>query len=168
MIEVTLAIVIGVVVVAGATVLYQQAARSAGNVKAQSKTQALAGMIEEFGVRQHRYPTHAQLRAQWVRLREDALMNPWGGPLGPNGLGAAQGIAMSADAFTTPWVPNQYASPDYAGVIGYFVANSGNETKQVTDYDTGRTRTFTGYVVGMWDQDGHDPVFVTGPKFASH
>ena len=75
---------------------------------------------------------------------------------------------MSADPFTAPWEPDRYYNPDYAGVIGYFVAANGSETKDVTDYDTGRTRTFSGYVVGMWNHDGHDPVFVTGPKFASH
>lgn len=168
LIEVTLAIVLGVVILTAATILYRQAAISAGNVKAQEKTQALAAFIEEFFVKQNRYPTHEQLRKIWVSYRPDALLSPWGGPLGAHGQGEAQGIAMRQDAFTTPWEPDRYYNPDYAGVIAYFVANNGAETKAVTDYDSGRTRTYRGYVVGMWNKDGHDPCFIMGEKFGIH
>ena len=168
MIEVTLAIVIGVVVIAGATVMYRQSAVSAGNVKAQEKTQSLATIIEEFAVRQNRYPTHDQLRNVWEKTRPDALLSPWGGSLGSNGLGDARGIAMSADAFTTPWEIDRYYNPEYAGVIAYFVAPTGSDIKEVTDYDSGRARTYRGYVIGMWNKDGHDPCFVMGEKFGIH
>lgn len=165
-IEVALAIVIGIMVVAGATLLYRQASLSAGNVRAQEKTQALGSIVEEFAVRQNRYPTHDQLRALWINHRPDAMLSPWGGSLGTNGLDAAQGIAMSGDPFTAPWEPNRYYNPDYGGVIGYFVSNVGSETKTVTDYQTGLVRTYRGYVIALWDQDGHDPCFITGPKFS--
>lgn len=168
LIEVTLAIVMGIFVVTGSILMYRQALLSAGNVKAQDKTSALAVIIEEFAVRTGRYPTHDQLRKHWTKHRDDALLSPWGGSLGANGLGGAQGIAMSADAFTTPWDPDRYFSTDYIGVIGYFVAANGAETKVVTDYDSGRTRTYRGYVIGMWNHQGHDPCFVAGPKFSGH
>ncbi|MNR92345.1 hypothetical protein D3C86_590350 [compost metagenome] len=167
LIEVTLAIVIGIVVVGGATLLYRQAARSAGNVKAQNKTTALAVLVEEQFVKLNRYPTHDQLRKHWVRYRDDALMSPWGGPIGSLGQGDAQGIIMSADPFTTPWETDRYFNLDYTGAIAYMVAN-GTETKEVTDYETGRTRAYRGYVIAIWNQDGHDPCFVAGPSFSGH
>lgn len=168
LIEVTLAIVLGIFVVAGSILMYRQALLSAGNVKAQDKTSSLAVLIEEYAVRTGRYPTHDQLRKLWVKNRDDALLSPWGGSLGSLGLGAADGIAMSSSAFTDPWYPDTYFNPDYAGVIAYFVANNGAETKEVTDYDSNRARVYRGYVIGMWNQDGHDPCFVAGPKFSGH
>ena len=169
LIEVTLAIVIGVIVVGGATIFYRQAMIAAGNVKAQNKTSALAVVVEEHFVRQSRYPTHEQLRKQWARYREDALVSPWGGPIGSLGQGAEQGIVkIQADPFSAPWEPDRYANRDYAGAIAYFVAANGSETKTVTDYDTGRTRTYNGFVIALWNHDGHDPCFITGPSFSGH
>ena len=167
LIEVTLAIVIGIVVVGGASLLYRQAALSAGNVTAQNKTSALAVLVEEQFVLQGRYPTHDQLRKHWLKHRDDTLISPWGGPIGSLGQGAAQGIVMSADPFTTPWEADRYYNPDYAGALAYMVAN-GSESKDVTDYDSGRTRTYRGYVIAIWNQDGHDPCFVAGPSFSGH
>jgi Type II secretory pathway, pseudopilin PulG len=168
LIEVTLAIVIGIVVVGGATLLYRQAAVSAGNVKAQNKTAALAVIVEEQFVKLNRYPTHDQLRKHWLKYREDALLSPWGGPIGSLGQGDAQGIVMSADPFTAPWEADRYYNPDYAGTIAYMVAANGTEGKDVTEYESGRTRTYRGYVIAIWNQDGHDPCFVAGPSFGGH
>lgn len=168
LIEVTLAIVIGMVVVAGATLLYRQASISAGNVKAQTKTSALAALAEQHFVRQNRYPTHDQLRKLWGRFREDTLLSPWGGPVGTLAQGAEQGIVRLDDAFTDPWEADRYINPDYVGAIAYFVSANGNESKDVTDYDTGLTRSYRGFVVGMWDQDGHNPRFIAGPTFSGH
>lgn len=84
LIEVTLAIVIGVVVIAGATVLYQQAKTSAGNSAMQSKLMAVGTMVEELSAKNYgRYPTADQLRSYYARQRpDDHLMSPWGGPVG--------------------------------------------------------------------------------------
>lgn len=168
LIEVTLAIVIGVVVLAGATVLYRQAAKSAGNVKAQDKTSALAVIVEEVGVRTGRYPTPAQLRVHWTNHRPDALQSPWGGPVGTKGQGELQGIVEVPDPFTTPWEADRYRDLGYAGAIGYTVAATGAQTKDVTDYDSERTRTYRGYVIAIWNQDGHNPCFISGPEFSGH
>ena len=168
LIEVTLAIVIGMVVVAGATLLYRQAAVSAGNVKAQTKTSALAVMAEQHFVRQNRYPTHDQLRKLWTRFRDDTMLSPWGGSIGTLGLGEAQGIVQLDDPFTTPWTVDRYPNPDYAGAIAYVVSANGSESKDVTDYDSGLTRAYRGFVVAMWDQDGHNPRFIAGPTFSGH
>ncbi|HEY9854647.1 MAG TPA: type II secretion system protein, partial [Stenomitos sp.] len=48
LIEVSLAIVIGVIVLAGAITLYNQSKVSAGNSKAQEKALALASIVEEL------------------------------------------------------------------------------------------------------------------------
>lgn len=168
LIEVTLAIVIGMVVLAGATLLYRQAAISAGNVKAQTKTSQLAVLAEQHFTKQNRYPTHDQLRKLWTRYREDTLLSPWGGPIGSLGQGAAQGIVELTDPFTTPWTVDQYVDPDYAGAIAYVVSSTGSETKEVTDFDSGLSRAYRGFVVAMWDQNGHNPRFIAGPTFSGH
>lgn len=166
LIEVTLAIVIGVVVIGGATLLYQQASRAAGNARAQTKTAALATLVEEMAARTGKYPTHEQLRKSWGRLREDALLSPWGGSLGANGLGSVEGIAMSNEAFTTPWTRDSYANIDYAGVLGYMVATNATDIKPVTDYPTEITRHYRYFVVAIWDPDGNAPCFPAGPNIS--
>ena len=48
LIEVTLAIVIGIIMIAGATLIYNQAKTSAGNSRAQAKVVALQQLVEEY------------------------------------------------------------------------------------------------------------------------
>lgn len=164
LIEVTLAIVIGVVVIAGATVLYQQAKRSAGNTAAQQKTMALGAIIEAYAARAHDYPNHAQLRSIWKRTRPDDYMsNPWGGSMGANGTApGVDGIAMGGGPFSDPWTHESFNNPDYAGVTLYYKAATGAETKVVTDYESETTRTYRGYVLGIFNQDGFGPYYVVG------
>ena len=90
LIEVTLAIVIGVVVIAGATVLFQQAKNGAGNARMQTKLASVAAMLEELTAKNYgRYPTADQLRGAYARQRpDDHLVSPWGGPVGQFLLGS--------------------------------------------------------------------------------
>jgi len=109
LIEVTLAIVIGIVMIAGATLIYNQAKNSAGNSRASSKVVAFQQVIEEFAAQnQGVYPTNMRdINDLWVRKRpDDWNKSPWGGVLGtsfsPNSvhvnyaptLTAAQGIGV--------------------------------------------------------------------------
>lgn len=85
LIEVTLAIVIGIVMIAGATLIYNQAKNSAGNSRASSKVVALQQVIEEFAAQnQGIYPTSLRdLNDLWIRKRpDDWNKSPWGGVIG--------------------------------------------------------------------------------------
>ncbi|MEB3236312.1 MAG: type II secretion system protein [Candidatus Sericytochromatia bacterium] len=85
LIEVTLAIVIGIVMIAGATLIYNQAKNSAGNSRASSKVVGLQQVIEEFAAQnQGIYPTSLRdINDLWIRKRpDDWNKSPWGGVIG--------------------------------------------------------------------------------------
>lgn len=80
LIEVSLAIVIGVIVLAGAVVLYQQTKLSAANTAAKEKLQSLAIVVEEMEQRNFALPSMGQLRTVWkARRPDDYNKSPWGG-----------------------------------------------------------------------------------------
>ncbi|HEY9856770.1 MAG TPA: prepilin-type N-terminal cleavage/methylation domain-containing protein [Stenomitos sp.] len=84
LIEVSLAIVIGVVVLAGAVTLYNQTKRSAGDAKMKDKLFAVAGMVEELAATNFYYPDSNQMRTVYKSRRpDDYLLSPWGGTVGP-------------------------------------------------------------------------------------
>jgi prepilin-type N-terminal cleavage/methylation domain-containing protein len=82
LIEVSLAIVIGVVILAGGISLYNQTKLSAGNSKAQERVLALASLAEEMMASnpQQLYPALANLSTLWSQRRpDDKWASPWGG-----------------------------------------------------------------------------------------
>ncbi|HEY9900039.1 MAG TPA: type II secretion system protein [Pantanalinema sp.] len=80
LIEVSLAIVIGVIVLGGAITLYNQVKTSAGNSEAKSRALALGSLAEEHAARSSNYPTVLELDNLWkARRPDDASKNPWGG-----------------------------------------------------------------------------------------
>lgn len=81
LIEVTLAIVIGIIMVAGATLIYNQAKTSAGNSRAQAKVVSAQAVVEQYMARADGVaPDIAALRAMWQRARADDFnKSPWGG-----------------------------------------------------------------------------------------
>jgi prepilin-type N-terminal cleavage/methylation domain-containing protein len=150
LIEVTLAIVIGIVMIAGATLIYNQAKNSAGNSRASSKVVALQQVIEEFAAQnQGIYPTSLRdINDLWIRKRpDDWNKSPWGGVIGsamlpnPNSVhtnyaddytvanaGAVAVLTMSAAAESTGVdgtraTPNSTVALDGVGALG---ANPGN------------------------------------------
>lgn len=103
LIEVTLAIVIGVIMIAGATLLYNQSKISSGNSRAQAKVLALQQLVEEYAANNAgTYPDIESVRSLWKRKRpDDYLKSPWGGQLGShlqNGDDAAgtRGVANNS------------------------------------------------------------------------
>jgi prepilin-type N-terminal cleavage/methylation domain-containing protein len=157
LIEVTLAIVIGVVVIAGATVLYNQAKNSAANTAAQNKVNAASAVVEEFAAKNFgRYPTGAQFTSSWMRNRPDDYMSsPWGGQVGfvP---GVRYGDTMHANMTAAS------ASATAIGVIHYY--NQAATTASY--YDVQREATVSVRNYGLWihDGQGNGPNFVVGGK----
>lgn len=159
LIEVTLAIVIGVVVIAGATVLYNQAKNSAASTAAQNKVNAAAATIEEFAAKNFgRYPTDAQFVASWTRTRPDDVANsPWGGL-----TGEADGI-LSGTVLNANVAEVAAETTGNVGTIEYRVAAT-NATYSVYDRQIQSNKTVRGYGVWIYDDKGRGPNFVAGGK----
>lgn len=104
LIEVTLAIVIGVVMIAGAVLIYNQAKSSAGNSRAQAKVASLQQLVEEFSANNAgSYPSIEAVRSLFKRKRsDDYLKSPWGGQIGSHlqdpGDTGTRGIADNSTA----------------------------------------------------------------------
>ena len=158
LIEVTLAIVIGVVVIAGATVLYNQAKNGAANSAAQSKVGAAASVIEEFAAKNFgKYPTYAQFTSAWTRARpDDAANSPWGGPSGD-----ADGIIAATDLTAT--VAQLTASDTRIGAIEYRKATN-TATSSVFDLQTESNKDVRHYGIWIYNAKGEGPNFVMGGK----
>ncbi|MNK66226.1 hypothetical protein D3C87_855420 [compost metagenome] len=162
LIEVTLAIVIGVVVIAGATVLYNQAKNGAANSAAQSKVGAAASVVEEFAAKNFgTYPTATQIRNAWKRARpDDATNSPWGGLNGASGTdGLITGTAFGAVATAL----GEDATGARSGAIEYRVATN-QATVSVYDLQTESGKTIRGYGVWIYNARGEGPNFVMGGK----
>lgn len=157
LIEVTLAIVIGVVVIAGATVLYNQAKNSAANSAAQNKVNAAAAIVEELAARNFgNYPQGTQLERAWARNRPDDFnTSPWGGS-----SAATSGILVGA-AFGD--VENQIVNASGSGTIEYRRSTS-NATASIWDNQLENWKTVRGYSLWIYNGAGEGPHFVTGGK----
>lgn len=174
LIEVSLAIVIGVIVLAGAITLYNQTKVSAGNSKASERTLAAGSMIEELAAQLgNGYPSVDVFQNAWKARRDDYLSNPWGGaaiaanPITP--MFIAAGTAMNyASPYTDwkaglPWLASPWAAANTTAasagqiVYAYGVGQSG----VVADMNTGAAgKSFFGYYVGIIS-----PTAFAGPSF---
>lgn len=192
LIEVTLAIVIGIIMIAGATLIYQQAKRSAGNSKANEKVLAFQALIEQYAAQNSGvYPTAvSDVNALWQRQRpDDWNKSPWGGVLGSyfSPMDAVTGIGVTTDdsaaSICTPI--SAYAANAISAVgagdpnTAVFGVNTSIATTLVGGlvYDTvapdateayadlqSGTTTVKDYAVYILDDQGRGPNFVTGGK----
>lgn len=80
LIEVSLAIVIGLILIAGAVVIFQQSRNSAQNAAAKEKLMSLSMLVEELEQRNFALPSRVQLASFWKQRRPDDYdKSPWGG-----------------------------------------------------------------------------------------
>lgn len=167
LIEVSLAIVIGVTVLAGAVALYNQVKLSAGNARAQAKTLRAADLIETMAAQGGGvYPTLEQLRAKWIALGpEDALTSPWGGTAGMPGEWtqdpSVRGIIEVYLWPANPWTKDYLTDRSAQGLLAYGL-NTPGATQSVTDAYTKRTKVYSRYVIGLYDSKGTSPWFPVG------
>jgi type II secretory pathway pseudopilin PulG len=82
LVETILVTVVGVVLLASATYVYQVAKSSAGTAKAKQKVVALQAVVEELAtVNARAYPDILALSVAWLQKRFDAGASPWGGTI---------------------------------------------------------------------------------------
>jgi prepilin-type N-terminal cleavage/methylation domain-containing protein len=172
LIEVSLAIVIGVIILAGAITLYNQSKLSAGNSKANEKALSLASLTEEMAANNNgTYPTLANLQTQFLVRRQDAGLSPYGGTLTTaispmfqtNNTTAMTDANFAATPSSIPapgWTTTQAASAGQA--FYYATANP----VQGTFYDTvaGNTKQVNNFLVGVCTNTGAGPAFVVGGR----
>lgn len=180
LIEVSLAIVIGVVVLAGAITLYNQSKRSAGNAKMQEKLMAVGTIIEENASLTGDYPSGNRLRVLYQSRRpDDYLLSPWGGPVGSS-LNSPTGL-RGLDAWDQNTVTDGFSGgpthqiaggdPTYKaeGGISYAIVGDGTtpiRSATASMYDKTRNQyvTYRGYGLYGISPENYTGWFVLGPK----
>jgi len=189
LIEVTLAIVIGIIMIAGATLIYNQAKTSAGNSRAQAKVVSLQQLVEEYAAQsQGLYPNSLTIvQALWSRKRpDDWNKSPWGGLVGSSftpttayGVGSWSTATMSATTLGKAGIlsaPQQTAAqaaaanaitnatPTESGALSYDYDDNNATFSYKQDIMTNTVRLVKGYAVFIADQQGRIPNFVTGGR----
>lgn len=168
MIEVTLSIVIGIILIAGATLLYNQAKLGAGNTRAKAKVIALQGLVEEMAANEGgTIPGPVAVYNAWAQRRpDDYNLSPWGGAAGPGCAGntvVAQGFIGGTQS---PAVngENQYGyCAGAAGCMMYYNMNS-SATGSDLDLSSGLPVVYRNYYVNACDPQGNYFWFVQGGK----
>ncbi len=181
LIEVSLAIVIGVVVLAGAIAMYNQVRESAATGKMKEKVMAAAMIIEEITVQTGSYPNPTVVEDQnrvIVKFKtarpDDCLMSPWGGQVAPdarpsNGILPywMQPVAMTAIGGETQLAAD--GAQNLSGAIQYFALGTGTTmvpTATASYWDKTKRNyvTYKGYVISGVNQNNMDGWGVYGPK----
>jgi len=165
LIEVSLAIVIGVVILAGGISLYNQTKLSAGNSKAQERVLALASLVEEMGASSiaQSYPTITNLNTIWAQRRpDDAKANPWGGIVtGTNAILAPAGASNGGTGGgLAPW---SRATNGSAGTAGTNVVSSDDSYTPPSTFTTPNAQNDQGNIGQLIYNYGPGQVCVYDP-----
>ena len=176
LIEVALAIVIGVIMIAGATLIYNQAKTSAGNSRAEEKVIGLQQSVEAYAAQNAgSYPGNLNVIGDlWQTARPaDNTTSPWGGPVGSavstGGVIGDQGLAPDfALTFVTTGAPTLIASSSptvqTTGVptaIGLLVYDLTTQTTAVGEINSPLVNV-NHYGIYIMDSNGRGPNFVVG------
>lgn len=150
LIEVSLAIVIGVIVLGGAIVLYNQTKTSSANSAAGAKSLALQSLVEEMAAANSGvYPQPSSLATAWATRRSDAGQSPYGGTLAAAPYVTTNSTWPAADqTLTSPFV-----APASAGYALYYMT-SGTNAMDFLDENAVATKSFGNYVVSVINADG--------------
>lgn len=179
LIEVTLSIVIGIILIAGATLLYNQAKTGAGNTRAKAKVYSLQGAVEETAANAGgAYPSVATIQNLWPQKRpDDYLASPWGGSL-TAGNGVMTNSGLNVGGVTIPGPGGTAFSTAMGGgttnaaSAAYVVYDDFNGVNLATaggsyyDQMTGATTSAVvkNYAVYIVLPNGAEPAFVAGGK----
>lgn len=186
LVEVTLAIVVGIILVAGATLIYNQARQSAGNSRANEKVMALQTVVEEFAAMNGGlYPDKVgYVQGMWLRRRPDDFnKSPWGGQIGPtfapatgvvtvdalwafqaNGINAGGDAGPLTGTFPETGMPESTAlNNNLSGGLVYLY-NGSNTLPFAKDLRTNQTITTRAMAIFVCDQQGRYPNFVVGGR----
>lgn len=180
LIEVSLAIVIGIVVLAGAVAAYHQVRESAATSQMKDKVMTGAQVIEEISAQVGSYPNptipedQARVIVKYKRLRPDDYdKSPWGGQVGPEAMpnGIMPYWMQPYDTLPVIGGETQLAADgaqNLSGGVQYFALGTGTTmmpaaTGSMWDKTRKAYVTYKGYVVSGVNQKNLDGWGVYGP-----
>lgn len=141
LIEVTLAIVVGLMVLTGVVVGYNYAKDSAAKTKARERVQGLQSIVEGWVSRNGVHPNTPDdllnLQKTWKKRRTDWDTNPWGGGVGTDSQLQEYGL-ITQQANHQQFLSASYADdPALAGGLIYFGAPGTDEWFFLYDIEQG-------------------------------
>jgi len=174
LIEITLAITLGALFIAGGMVIYNQAMDSSASSRMKSRVMSTASLVEEHFARSSRYPTAPQLRSMYTRrMPGDYLINPWRGPVGEDATRAdalgdnRQGIHfVSQAAGSTLGGPDSLVADGALDLSGSLIycAISGSSTASYYDKTRAVPVEYRGFSISGVSSRNEDGWHVTGPR----
>lgn len=164
LVEVALAVAVGLIIIGGAVVAYNALRESACNLTARDRLLSSQTFIEEFAAANGGlYPTSgtAQFVQMWQTKRpNDCNVNPWGGTTIAQGAlerVPLTGGATSATAVALSTVTNGFtegvADPTMPGIMLY-ISTTGATWAKATQYGTGTVATAKNYAVFTFNKEG--------------
>lgn len=170
LIEVALAIVVGLLIIAGAALAFNAAKDSQGNTKARQRVAFLGAAVEEYFSFNYRLPSQTALSTTWMRKRDDWNISPWGGGIGNDQ--ELQSYGFITQGMTSNGIQDKLANanPDYVGGLAYFPAQGGEtgsnlaaafDVYDITKEEVTRVKT---YGVASLGKDGTGFYFVQGGR----
>lgn len=183
LVEVALAVAVGLIVIGGAIVGFNSVRENAQNSAARQKVDAAVAIVESVAASNNQmYPASNPattntttnigdgiLSQTWVKQRQDFGANPWGGPTGDVNDGVTEIAPAAFGTATQLTTPGATASVTMGGAVP---ANAGNLIYQsatgtqwgtVTDASIGQNKVVKGYVVSIYDKTG-TPWYANGGK----
>lgn len=193
LVEVALAVAVGLIVIGGAIVGFNAVRENASNSSARQKVDAAVGIVENIAASRNQiYPTSGVLAdgvtagdsifaTTWKAQRPDWNANPWGGlntDSAPTGNGVTEFPAASfgqanqaaADALAAASVTAPAAgATDGAGNLIYQTALATGPWGRVADSETGvgalaTLKTVKGYYIALYDKGGNPFWYTKGGK----
>ena len=175
LVEVALAVAVGLIIVGGAVLTYQTLRHHASDLLAHDRLTVLQTCAEEYAAANAGvYPTASRgdLARMWSRQRpDDKNQNPWGGTTlnasgvierGPATGGTSSSAAASFD--TTAGFPIGTSVPAQRGMMMYVSATNAGPWIGATISETGTWTPVKGYAVATFDAEGMPYWDVKGGK----
>lgn len=180
LVEVILAIVVGIGLLIGTQMLYGQFRKSAGNGNAYKKVMALQALVEELSAASYgtgsaqAFPDLPTLRSAWASKRaEDYLASPWGGSVYPltDPSGAYAGSPTDGILGNDQQVPGtlnggtaNYVMPTQTngGILFYYRIVPADGVLDLYDNVTNQLAATYQYAVAVCDNNGVLYDFVRG------
>lgn len=179
LVEVALAVAVGLIIIGGAVLGYNAAKDNASNSTARNRVLSAATIIEEYAAaNQGSYPASAsatsarKFGAMWKAKRPDDFnKSPWGGDVG-TGTSALDGVieyapvtssVTDSTAAATTTAGASATDTTLAAVMQYASCTSGKWAK-TTAYSTQSDVTWKNYAVGIYDKVGNSWWAVQGGK----
>jgi prepilin-type N-terminal cleavage/methylation domain-containing protein len=179
LVEVALAVAVGLIVIGGAIVGFNAVRENAQNSAARGKVDAAVAIVENLAASNNQiYPASntvapgSAVSTTWAKQRPDFGANPWGGPTGdttdgvtelaPGDFGSATSLTAPAAAATLLVAADAPVTPANAGNLIYKTAAT-QQWGTVNDASIGQLKVVKGYVVSIYDKTG-TPWYANGGK----